>query len=129
LCIGSLLYGVCTAAVGFTAPPVLYGLMLATGAAAAVMFVPSMLMTMQVVSDRVRATALGAFNAAGSLGFILGPLTGGAISQFVAGRADWLTGYRAAFVVAGASELLCVAIALPLLLKHVHRRAGKQMVA
>lgn len=129
LCIGSLLYGVCTAAVGFTAPPLLYGLMLATGAAAAVMFVPSMLMTMQVVSDRVRATALGAFNAAGSLGFILGPLTGGAISQFVAGRADWLSGYRAAFVVAGASELLCVAIALPLLLKHVRRRAGEQMVA
>ena len=129
LCIGSLLYGVGTAAVGFTAPPALYGLMLATGAAAAVMFVPSMLMTMQVVSDQVRATALGAFNAAGSLGFILGPLAGGAISQFVAGRADWLSGYRAAFVAAGASEVLCVAIALPLLLQHVRRRSGERMVA
>jgi MFS family permease len=129
LCVGSLLYGVGTAAVGFTAPPALHWLMLATGSAAAVMFVPSMLMTMQVVSDRIRATALGAFNAAGSLGFILGPLAGGAISQFVAGQADWLSGYRAAFVVAGASEVLCVAIALPLLLRHVHRRGGAQMVA
>jgi MFS family permease len=129
LCIGSVLYGVGTAAVGFTAPPALYGLMLATGAAAAVMFVPSMLMTMQVVSDRVRATALGAFNAAGSLGFILGPLTGGAISQFVAGRADWLSGYRAAFMVAGASELLCVAIALPLLLRHARGRTARRRVA
>ena len=129
LCIGSLLYGVGTAAVGFTAPPALFGLMLATGAAAAVMFVPSMLMTMQVVSDQVRATALGAFNAAGSLGFILGPLAGGAISQFVAGRADWLSGYRAAFAVAGASEVLCVAIALPLLLQHVRRRSSERRVA
>jgi MFS family permease len=93
------------------------------------MFVPSMLMTMQVVSDRVRATALGAFNAAGSLGFILGPLAGGAISQFVAGRADWLSGYRAAFVVAGVSELLCVAIALPVLLRHVRGRSRARMVA
>jgi len=129
LCIGSLLYGIGTAAVGFTAPPALHALMLATGAAAAVMFVPSMLMTMQVVSDRVRATALGAFNAAGSLGFILGPLAGGAISQFVAGRVDWLSGYRAAFAVAGASELLCVAIALPLLLRHARRRSGYRLVA
>jgi len=129
LCIGSLLYGAGTAAVGFTAPPEIFALMLATGAAAAVMFVPSMLMTMQVVSEQVRATALGAFNAAGSLGFILGPLAGGAISQLVAERSDWLTGYRTAFVVAGASEVLCVAIALPVLLRHVRRREGARTVA
>jgi MFS family permease len=80
------------------------------------MFVPSMLMTLQVVPDSVRATALGAFNAFGSLGFIAGPAAGGAITQFVAGRADWLSGYRSAFVFAGASELLCVAVALPIFL-------------
>jgi MFS family permease len=129
LCIGSLLYGIGTAGVGFTSPPELHGLMLATGIAAAVMFVPSMLMTMQVVGDEVRATALGAFNAAGSLGFILGPLTGGAISQLVAARSDWLAGYRAAFLAAGASELLCVAIALPVLLRHLRRREADRTVA
>lgn len=129
LCIGSVLYGIGTAWVGFTAPPALYGLMLATGIAAAVMFVPSMLMTMQVVGNEVRATAIGAFNAAGSLGFILGPLTGGAISQLVAAHADWLTGYRAAFLVAGASELLCVAIALPVLMRHLRRREAAPAVA
>jgi MFS family permease len=129
LCIGSVLYGIGTALVGFTSPPALHGLMLATGIAAAVMFVPSMLMTMQVVGDEVRATALGAFNAAGSLGFVLGPLTGGAISQLVAARSDWLTGYRAAFLAAGASELLCVAIALPVLLQHLRRREAGPTVA
>jgi MFS family permease len=112
LCIGSVLYGVGTAAVGFTAPPALYALMFAIGVAAAVMFVPSMLMTTRMAPDEVRATALGAFNAAGSLGFVLGPITGGAVSQAVAANSGWLAGYRVAFITAGASEILCVVAAL-----------------
>jgi MFS family permease len=117
LCGGSLLYGAGTALVGYVAPPALQGLMFAIGIAAAVMFVPSMLMTTQIAPAAVRATALGAFNAAGSLGFIVGPITGGAISQLVAADSGWLAGYRAAFLTAGASEVLCVAIALPILLR------------
>ncbi len=117
ICGGSVLYGLATAAVGFTAPPALYGLMFATGIAASVMFVPSMVMITRLAPPDIRATALGAFNAAGSLGFILGPLCGGAVSQVVAAQSNWLAGYRAAFMVAGFSELLCVAIALPFLLR------------
>jgi MFS family permease len=117
LCIGSLAYGLGTAAVGFTGPPLLWGLMFAIGITAAVMFVPSMMLTIQLAPESLRATALGAFNAAGSLGFILGPLAGGAISQLVASQTDWATGYRAAFVAAGASEALCVAVTLPFLLR------------
>jgi MFS family permease len=117
LCGGSLLYGAGTALVGYVAPPALQGLMFAIGIAAAVMFVPSMLMTTQIAPAAVRATALGAFNAAGSLGFIVGPIAGGAISQLVAGDSGWLAGYRAAFLTAGASEALCVVIALPMLLR------------
>jgi MFS family permease len=124
LCIGSLLYGLGTAFVGFVAPPALFVLMAAIGVTAAVMFVPSMLMTMQVVPNSVRATALGAFNAFGSLGFIAGPAAGGAITQFVAANGDWLSGYRAAFIVAGASEALCVAVALPILLRTRSRRSA-----
>lgn len=117
LCIGSVLYGIGTMWVGYSAPPVLYALMFATGFTAAVMFVPSMLMTTQLAPDAIRATGLGAFNAAGSLGFIIGPLAGGAISQWIAADSGWLEGYRAAFVTAGLSELLCVAFALPFLLR------------
>ena len=117
LCVGSLLYGLGTAAVGFTGPPALYGLMFAIGLCAAVMFVPSKLLTIKVAPEAIRSTALGAFNSAGSLGFVAGPLAGGLISQLVAERSDWLTGYRAAFLAAGASEALCVAVALPFLLK------------
>ncbi len=115
LCLGSLLYGLGTAAVGFSSIPTLYFLMPAIGMAAAVMFVPSMVMTTNLVPDSVRTTALGAFNAAGSLGFIIGPLTGGLVSELIAGPYGWLTGYRAAFVVAGVSEFLCVALAIPAL--------------
>ncbi len=121
--VGSVFYGVATAAVGFTAPPALYGLMFITGVAASVMFVPSMVMMTRLAPTPIRATALGAFNAAGSLGFILGPLCGGAISQSVASQTNWLAGYRAAFIAAGFSELLCVAIALPFLLRL--RRQGR----
>ena len=66
---------------------------------------------------------MGAFNAAGSLGFIVGPATGGIVSQLVAQQTDWETGYRAAFGVAGVSEALCVVIALPFLARLV--RSGR----
>ena len=68
-------------------------------------------------------TAMGAFNAAGSLGFILGPLAGGLVSQLVAERLGWETGYRAAFAVAGASAIACALGALPFLLRL--RRTGR----
>jgi MFS family permease len=122
VCVGSALYGVGTAAVGFAGPPGLYALMFAIGVTAAVMFVPSLLMTVQLAPGEVRATAIGAFNAAGSLGFVLGPVAGGLISEGIAARVDWLAGYRAAFAAAGASVLACVALALPVLLRL--RRAG-----
>ena len=63
------------------------------------------------------STALGAFNTAGSLGFILGPLTGGLVSEVVRASHGPAAGYQAAFAVAGVSELLCAALALPFLLK------------
>lgn len=117
LCGGSVLYGIGTAAVAFSSIPVLFALMPAIGVAAAVMFVPTMLMTTELLPESVRTTALGAFNAAGSLGFIVGPLTGGVVSQLVADSHGWVAGYRAAFAVAGVSEILCVAVAIPFLLR------------
>ena len=65
---------------------------------------------------------MGAFHAAGSLGFIVGPLTGGFVSQSLAAEYGWRVGYQGALVVAGLSEILCVAVALPFLLRS--RRAG-----
>jgi len=53
----------------------------------------------------------------------VGPVTGGFVSEWVARSAGWEAGYRAAFGVAGASVLVCVALALPFLLRLV--RAGR----
>ena len=122
LCGGSVLYGIGTASIAHWSPAALPFVMAATGVAAAVMFVPTMLLTTELAPDSIRSTALGAFNAAGSLGFILGPATGGIVSEMVAASAGWEAGYRAAFWVAGGSEILLVAVALPFL----RRRSGKR---
>jgi len=97
--------------------------MAAPGVAAAVMFVPSMLMTADLAPPAIRSTALGAFNTAGSLGFILGPLTGGLISDGVRASHGPAAGYQAAFAVAGTSVVVCVALTLPTLLRL--RRTGR----
>jgi len=123
VCGGSVLYGIGTALVPWWPESTLLVLLVLLGIASAVMFVPSMVLITQLASNQARGTALGAFNAAGSLGFIVGPVTGGLISQWVAGSSGWESGYRAAFAVAGASEILCVAVTLPFLLKLVRSRS------
>jgi MFS family permease len=123
MCLGSSVYAVGTIAVAWTPPDLLPLLMVSLGVASAVMFIPTLLITSDVAPERIRTTAMGAFNAAGSLGFILGPATGGLVSQLVATRHGWEAGYRAAFAVAGLSEILCVALALPFLMRLL--RAGR----
>ncbi|MCC6783061.1 MAG: MFS transporter [Planctomycetes bacterium] len=115
---GSAVYGGLLLGLGLVPLDWLPLAMLALGVSSAVMFVPSLILTGDVAPPAARGTALGAFNAAGSLGFVLGPLTGGAVSSAVAtagggDSASWALGYASAFAVAGAAELLCVAITLP----------------
>ncbi len=117
LCGGSALYGLLTASLGFWPTSLIGPGMAVIGMAAAVMFVPSMMMTTDLAPPEIRSTSLGAFNTAGSLGFILGPLTGGFVSQVVSADHGAAAGYQAAFGVAGAAEILCVAVALPYLLR------------
>jgi MFS family permease len=114
---GSFLYGIGTLTLGFWAVGDLVWLMGLLGIASAVMFVPSLVLATDAAPREIRGSVLGAFNAAGSLGFIAGPLTGGFVSQSVAAHAGWQAGYQAAFAVAGASEILCVLLTLPFLLR------------
>lgn len=110
---GSVGYGVATMTLGAWPVEGLPVLMLALGILAAVMFVPSLLLVVDSADPRARATVLGAFNAAGALGFIVGPLVAGGVSQWVAASHGWQAGYSTAFVVAGLSEVLCVAATVP----------------
>jgi MFS family permease len=123
LCGGSLIYGVLTASLGFWPTEWIGVGMGVIGISAAVMFVPSMLMTTDLTPPEIRSTALGAFNTAGSLGFILGPITGGLVSQTVSASQGAVIGYRVAFAVAGGAEILCALVALPFLLRL--RAAGR----
>lgn len=104
--LGSAVYGLGAMTVGFLPPAWLWLLMPILGLGSAVMFVPNLLMTTQAAPATGRSTAVAAFNAAGSLGFLLGPIVCGAtVDAFT----DLRDGYAAAFVVAGIAELLCVA--------------------
>lgn len=113
--IGSLLYGLGTASLAMWLPGELPYVMALIGVFAAIMFVPTMVLTTEYASEELRSTALSGFNAAGSLGFIVGPVVGGLITQSFGNSGDWLTGYRAAFWVAGGFEVALVALALPFL--------------
>jgi MFS family permease len=120
---GSFVYGVGTASLGFWPLAGLPWLMASLGLFAAVMFVPSLVLATDAAPREIRGSVLGAFNAAGSLGFILGPLTGGFVSQTVAENSSWEEGYRAAFLVAGISETVVVFATLPYLMRLI--RLGK----
>ncbi|MBW2426080.1 MAG: MFS transporter [Deltaproteobacteria bacterium] len=117
LCGGSAIYGLLTASLGFWSTEWIAPGMAVIGLSAALMFVPSMLMTADLTPPEIRSTAMGAFNAAGSLGFILGPMTGGLVSETVRASHGAAVGYQAAFVVAGIAEIACAALALPFLLR------------
>lgn len=98
LVLGSALYGVLLAFVGYAGLHELWFVMTGLGVLAAVMFPPCIVLTAQLSDARTRGSAMGGFNLAGSLGFAIGPLAGAAF--FEAGGAG------AAFVSSGVLELL-----------------------
>jgi len=102
LVIGSLLYGIVLCWVGVSSLAALRPMMVALGVLAAVMFPPAILLTAQWSDRRTRASAMGGFNLAGSLGFTIGPILGAwAFKAF---------GFGSAFIICGWLEIL-VAVA------------------
>ncbi len=99
---GSLLYGIALCAVGYSGTFSLWWVMLVLGILAAVMFPPAITLTAQLSDARIRGSAMGGFNLAGSLGFAIGPLLG--VWAF-----KW-RGYDFAFVLAGFLEILVAVV-------------------
>jgi MFS family permease len=117
---GSVIYGFVLVTLAFAPLPLWWFLMPTGGAAAALMFAPSLVLVAHAGGEHARATALGGFHAAGSLGFLLGPLVGGgvlAVAELV-DRAGW----TAAFLVVASLQWVCVALFLPRL-RLARRRA------
>jgi MFS family permease len=98
LIIGSLLYGGLLCFVGYADLLQLRSIMMGLGVLAAIMFPPAILLVADLSDPRVRGSAMGGFNLAGSLGFALGPLLGA--------WAYGTRGFAFAFVVCGAVEIL-----------------------
>lgn len=109
---GSLLYGIAVCGVGVTPLAWLPLLMVTLGILSSVMFVPTLMLTGEISGPESRATAMGGFNAAGSLGFLMGPIVFGQTNGLVAASHGEPMGYAAAFVVAGLSQILCVGLFL-----------------
>ncbi len=99
---GSLLYGIAVMFTGVLPPAGLWVLMPVLGITSAVMFVPTLLWLLERSPGIGKTTTMASFHAAGSLGFLLGPLCCGAIVHLAATPA---TGYAMAFVVAGLCEV------------------------
>lgn len=118
---GSLLYGVFLAGLGFAGATVLLPVMAFGGVVAALMFAPSLVLVARLADPAQRATAMGGFHLAGSLGFMLGPLIG--VGAITAMRVLEWPPYPGVFVLVGGLEALVVVAFLPWLLR-LHRATG-----
>lgn len=101
---GSVLYGLFLAVLGFLPGDWIVAAMALGGVIAALMYAPSLVLASQYGGEECRASALAAFNMAGSLGFAAGPL---ASSALLALFSLWLAmPYPAVFVCIGAIEVV-----------------------
>ncbi|MFO0973305.1 MAG: MFS transporter [Phycisphaerae bacterium] len=108
LTFGSTAFALVFALYGFAPAPLLAPLMLASGLFAALMFAPTLSLCADLAPYDLRGAAFSGFNAAGSAGFVLGPLLGGAIVHMLESSAGPLTAYRAVFLSAAAVQLTVV---------------------
>ena len=109
LVVGSLLYGLALCGLGFSDLSSLQGMMVALGVFAAVMFPPAILLVSQWSDPKTRASAMGGFNLAGSMGFALGPILGG--------WAYTTRGFAFAFVLCGVLEIALAIVGAVLLIR------------
>jgi MFS family permease len=114
LVVGAAGFGIVFASYGLVAAPLLPALMLASGSFSALKLAPALALCGDLAAAG-RTGVFAAFNVAGSLGFLLGPLCGGLVAQWSLGRAGAVD-YPAIFLLGGGLELL-LALAVWRLLK------------
>lgn len=108
---GSGLYGLAYAAVAWTTGPALWAVMVACGVMSALMFGPNLMLVVRGSTPPNRGLAMAGFNTAGSLGFLLGPLTAGAVLQLLQPICAEATRFHILFAATGAVEVICVMLA------------------
>ena len=100
---GSILYGLFLGVLGFVPEHWMVAAMAGGGIIAALMYAPSLVLVAQYAGADCRASAVAAFNMAGSLGFACGPLISSALLALYQSITD--TPYAAVFISVGAIEI------------------------
>lgn len=107
--VGSLLYGVVVIAIGAVPTVTAAGaLMILVGVLGAFMAPATMALVTDLAPATERGSAMAGFNAAGSVGFLVGVVLGGAIADRY--------GFLEAFLAVGLLEVLVAVVTVPLLL-------------
>jgi MFS family permease len=101
--VGNVLFGVVFASYGFVPTELLPVAMLASGVLSALMFTPNLLLISDLAERGHGEGLFGAFQVAGSLGFLVGPIVGGALLAFTRGG-ESVGGYQMIFAMVGALE-------------------------
>jgi MFS family permease len=120
---GSAAYGITLIAIGFSTPGMIPWLMFTGGVVASLMYAPSLVLVAEMSRPEHKGLAMSGFNFAGSLGFVLGPLAGGALVVLFGTTA--LPAYPMAFLVIGGLEVICALAFLPLALRWVARGGSR----
>ncbi|MBV6522780.1 MAG: hypothetical protein MNPFHGCM_02930 [Gemmatimonadaceae bacterium] len=118
---GNVAFGLLFASYGVVSREAMPFVMLLSGVSSALMFAPNLL----VISDLARLGhgegLFGAFQVAGSLGFLTGPIVGGVLVA-ITGAGEKSPAYASIFAMVGALELVLAAASV-MLLRDIARRA------
>ncbi len=117
IALGSTAFGAVFATYGLWSHDMLIVAMVISGVLSAAMFAPNLALCADLCPKGFSATAFAGFNMAGSLGFLCGPLLGGILCTVLMPAAGNASGYRLTLGLAGAAEVLCALITLPMLLR------------
>jgi MFS family permease len=106
---GSAGYAATYAAIPWLGVDALWAAMAVGGVLSAIMFGPTLVLVLDGSTAATRATAMAGFNAAGSVGFLVGPLMAGALMQWTAEAAGDAAAAQLTFGVGAVTQLAAVA--------------------
>ncbi|MGQ0764991.1 MAG: MFS transporter [Gemmatimonadota bacterium] len=111
---GNTLFGLVFASYGYVPVAMLPVVMIVSGVLSALMFAPSLLLVSDLAGRGHGEGLFGAFQVAGSIGFLAGPIVGGILVSLT-GAAGATPAYREILLGVGAVEVLLAGVSFVLL--------------
>ena len=126
--VGNVLFGLVFASYGFVPQAWLPVAMVASGVFSAMMFTPNLLLISDLVKRGHGEGLFGAFQVAGSLGFLTGPVVGGILVS-VTRDTNGVPAYREILLAVGLLAALLAAASFSILRRFAAERRGERSVA